>query len=179
MKILCKIAFTLSMVFLVATVLITLMCSFLNRYIIIGSVGTDKILAILATLSILFFSVYLLTKHKLKNLFTGFSLAFLVLTGVVLLVLSFYPKYNYSTHISDDNIHTVVVEEKSISTQVWVHFYKKSFGAVYEPIYSVKFTDDKKDDYKFGDYILTFDDQYTSITVPLFSSTEFLLPHSN
>ena len=178
MKNLQKISFALSMIFLGFAVTVTLMCSFFDYYVIVGNFGTSRLLAILSTFSILFFIVYILTKRASKNLSVIISTVFLALAEAVLLLIAFLPNYQCSTHVSTDNIHTVVVEEKSTANETSIQFYKKVFGAVYEPIYRVKFTDSKKEKYVFGEYTLTFDEKYTSINVPLFSSTEFLLPHS-
>lgn len=178
MNILRKISLVLSIIFLTATILLTLMCSFFSYHIIVSSLGTSQLLATLPALGIFFFALYILSRRMKKSIYVKITIVLLVMTAVILLLLGFSSKYRYTTHISEDNLHTVVAEEKSTDTQASVQFYKKVFGAVYEPIYYVKFTKEQKDQYAFGDYTLTFDDQYTSITVPLFSSTEFLLPHS-
>lgn len=178
MNILRKISLVLSIIFLAATILLTLMCSFFSYHIIVGSLGTGQLLAALPALTVFFFGLYILSRRMGKSIYVKFSFAFLVIAVAILLLLGFSSKYRYTTHVSEDALHTVVVEEKSNVTQTSVQFYKKVFGVVYEPIYYVKFTKEQKDQYLFGDYTLTFDDQYTSITVPLFSSTEFLLPHS-
>ena len=174
MNILRKISLVLSIIFLTATILLTLMCSFFSYHIIVGSLGTSQ----LPALTIFFFALYILSRRMEKSIYVKFSFAFLVIAVAILLLLGFSSKYRYTTHVSEDTLHTVVVEEKSTATQASAHFYKKVFGVVYEPIYYGKFTKEQKEQYLFGDYTLTFDDQYTSITVPLFSSTEFLLPHS-
>ena len=121
----------MSIIFLAITILITLMCSFFNYYVIIGSLGTGHLLSILTAFNILFFVIYILTKRITKNFFISLSIVFLVLAEVILLLMGFSPNYKYSTHIYNDNTHTIVVEEKTTNHEITIRFYKKIFTVVY------------------------------------------------
>lgn len=177
MKILCKVSFVLSIIFLIITVATTIMCSFLNRYVIIGAFGTNQLLAILPAFSILFFGIYIFARCTAKSIFVKFSIVFLVLTAVILLLVGFLPQYRYTTHVSDDNLHKIVVEEKLANGEGSVRFYRMVSPAVYVPVYNAILTADNIDKYNFGDFTVTFDDEYTRFSIPLTSSAEFLLPH--
>ena len=78
MRILRKISFALSITFLIISVLVTIMCSFLDQYVIIGNLGTSQLLSILTAVCILFFTIYILTKGISKKNFIILSIFFLL-----------------------------------------------------------------------------------------------------
>lgn len=177
MRILRKISFALSITFLIISVLVTIMCSFLDQYVIIGNLGTSQLLSILTAVCILFFTIYILTKGISKKNFIILSIFFLILGEIILIFVAFYPCHQYTSHISDDNAHVIVVEEKSTSTETAVNFYRKTFWVFHKPIENFMFSDAKKDRYQFGDYIIDFDDKHTKITMPILSDEPYLTEH--
>ena len=148
-----------------------------DQYIIIGSLGTSQLLSILTGLTVLFLVIYILTKRVSKGFFLILSVIFLLSCEAIMLLVGFSPNYQYTTYVSDNKAHTIVVEEKSTNTEIAIRFYKKISAAIYTPVHNATFTDGKRDKYNLGDYTVSFDDEYTKITVPLASEAAFWVPH--
>ena len=177
MKTIRKLLLSISIILFLLTVAFTIATAFYSYYIIIGNYGTSHVLTALAGFDILFISLFLLTSSKAKNVITVVSVAFLILTEVMLLIMTFVPKHTYTLQPDVDGFYSVMVEEKTTQDKISVTFSKKTSTIFYKHMYGTSFSDSKKDSYKYGDYTITFEEKYARINIPSSNKTTVLIPH--
>lgn len=177
MKTIRKLLLLISIILFLLIISLTIATAFFDYYIVIGGYGTSQILTILAGLDIMLVSLFLLSGNKTKSVITVVSVSFLILTEVMLLIMTFTPKYAYTLHPSSDEYCSVMVEEKTTHDKISVTFSKKTSAIFYKHIYGVSFSDSKKDSYKYGDYTISVDEKYVRINIPSNNKTQILIPH--
>ena len=177
MKIVRKTAFILSAIFLATAIVLTVFASFFNFHILIGSFTTNHIISVLSGFLVILVSFLFLTNPNVKTVIAVCSVVLLVLAQVIMLVVTFYPKYQYTEYRSEEYGYTIVVGEKESLKQTSVTFFEKSWGIFYESVHGVTFDGDAQANYKFGDYIILLDEDYTRVNIPSSNETQSLSPH--
>ena len=175
MKAVSKISLCLSIVFVALIFSLSVAASFLNIYVIIGRFSTAEILAILTALGVISFSVFLFSVYGFKTASSIVPVAFFVAAEVILLVVTFLPKYNYAKFTTNDSLHTVVVQEKESFTNTSLQIYKKNSGIFYRSVYIAGIEGDSQKKHQFGNYSLSFEDEKIRLHAPTFSSTPILI----
>ncbi len=176
MKVISKISLCLSIISVALILSLTVIASFFNLYVIMGSLSTSQILAILSVIGVLSFSIFLFCTRGFKSVFFVVPVAFLVVAEAILLTVAFLPVYRYTEHISEDAVHTVVVEEKESFTSTSLQVYKKVSGVFYRYIHSTGVETDNKE-HQFGNYTLSFEDKYIRLHAPAYNSNEILIKY--
>jgi len=174
MKAITKISLCLSIVSVALILSLTVIASFFNLYVIMGSLSTSQILAILSVIGVLSFSIFLFCTRGFKSVFFVVPVAFLVVAEAILLTVTFLPVYRYTEHISEDALHTVVVEEKVSFTNTSLQVYKKASGIFYRYVYSIGSEADNKE-HQFGNYTLSFEGNNIRLHAPAYSSKQILI----
>lgn len=175
MKLVRKILLLISIILFLLTLVLTAMTAFCDYYIFIGNLGTSKLLTILAGVAIVFLSLFIITDTKPKKIITISSVLLLILSEVIMIAITFLPKYQYIHHPSGP--YAVMVEEKTSHEQISITFSKNISGIFYKHMYAVTFTGKKKDNYISGDYSLAYNEKYARINIPSNNTTAILIPH--
>lgn len=175
MKLVRKILLLISIILFLLTLVLTVMTTFCDYYIFIGNLGTSKVLTILAGVAILFLSLFIVTGANSKKIITISSVLLLILSEIIMIAITFLPKYQCIQHPSGP--YTVMVEEKTSHDQISITFSKNISGIFYKHMYAVTFTGKKKDNYVSGDYTLAYNEKYARINIPSNNTTTILIPH--
>lgn len=175
MKLVRKILLLISIILFLLILVLTVMTTFCDYYIFIGNLGTSKVLTILAGVAILFLSLFIVTGANSKKIITISSVLLLILSEIIMIAITFLPKYQYIQQPSGP--YTVMVEEKTSHDQISITFSKKTSAIFYKHMYAVTFTGKKKDNYVSGDYSLAYNEKYARINIPSNNTTAILIPH--
>ena len=172
-----KLLLLISIILFLLILTLTVLAAFYDNYLIIKNCGTSQILAILVGVDVVFASLYLFLSSNKKSVFTIASTILLVLTEIIMLTITFSPKYYYTTHTSADGNIAFIVEEKILPNKTSVTFYQKTSDIFYKRKYATSLTEKNMQNYTLGDYTLTFDEKYIRINIPSSNKTQILLKH--
>ena len=138
-----------------------------NYHVIINNCNSNLILTILSTAGILSFSCYIILGMN-KKMYIATCTILMLLTAALSLFLGFSPEYRYTTIVSEDGKHTMVVEEKTTSTAVYIKAYEEVASPLYFSKHGVSLSKQKfGDSYKYGDFYIVFIENAYKVYVPL------------
>ena len=172
-----KLSLSLALLFFGLSSVIVLLDIIGDYYILINNFSSNQILAILSSISVVFFLCYLFLEKK-GRIYRVVSMVLLVLTCAILVFTGFAPKYRYTEIVSEDKKHTIVVEEKTTGSSTYIRAYEEITKPIYHSIYAITLNKKKfGDSYQYGDFDIVLREKSYKISVPLYSKSYSIVPY--
>ena len=177
MKVFRKISLIIALLFFALSAVVVGIDVSSNYHIIVGNINSNQILSILSSTAIVFFICYLVLSDG-KKLYIWICTILLSFTAMTSVFIGFMPNYRYTEFVSEDKEHTLIVEEKTTSSSIYIRVYEKINYYIYNSDYSATLSKEKfGDSYKYGDFYVAFDKNKYRVLIPLYSTTPTPIPY--
>lgn len=135
-------------------------------HILTGGLNNNQILAIISFTAIVFFLCFLFLSDG-KRLFVWICAILIGLTGLTSLFIGFVPNHRYTQIVSEDGKHTMVVEEKTANSSIYIRVYEKINPYVYSSKYAVTLSQKEQiESYQYGDFYIVFKEKAYDVCIP-------------
>lgn len=157
-----------------ATVLLDVLGDY---HIIINNFNSNQLLTVLSSISAIFFLCYLFL-GKSKRIYVVICTVLIGFTSIISIYIGLMPEYIYTEVVSEDGKHTMIVEEKTTSSSIYIRVYEEVDKPLYTSQYAITLSKKKQlDSYQYGDFYIVFEEKLYKVTVPLYSKTPSIVTY--